>query len=65
MRKESFGCCAFRLRRTLTRSKLLDEIWGDNVFISARSMHVRRLRRAPSEDRRSDPNRARRRLPVH
>jgi two-component system phosphate regulon response regulator PhoB len=51
MRKNEFRLLHFfvtHAQRTLTRSKLLDEIWGDNVFVGERTVdvHVRRLRRA-------------------
>ncbi len=51
MRKNEFRLLHFFVthsQRTLTRSKLLDEIWGDNVFVGERTVdvHVRRLRRA-------------------
>jgi len=51
LRKSEFDLLHFFIthaQRTLTRSKLLDEIWGDDVFVGERTVdvHVRRLRRA-------------------
>jgi two-component system phosphate regulon response regulator PhoB len=51
MRKNEFRLLHFFIthaQRTLSRAKLLDEIWGDNVFVGERTVdvHVRRLRRA-------------------
>jgi two-component system phosphate regulon response regulator PhoB len=51
LRKNEFHLLHFFIthaQRTLTRSKLLDEIWGDDVFVGERTVdvHVRRLRRA-------------------
>jgi two-component system phosphate regulon response regulator PhoB len=51
LRKNEFDLLHFFIthaQRTLTRSKLLDEIWGDDVFVGERTVdvHVRRLRRA-------------------
>jgi two-component system phosphate regulon response regulator PhoB len=51
LRKNEFELLHFFIthaQRTLTRSKLLDEIWGDDVFVGERTVdvHIRRLRRA-------------------
>ena len=51
LRKIEFQLLHFFLthpRRIFSRRKLLDEIWGDNVFVEERTVdvHIRRLRRA-------------------
>ena len=54
--------------RVHSRAQLLDQVWGDHVFIEERTVdvHVKRLREAltPVEAARTDRDRARRRLPI-
>ena len=44
--------------RAYTRSQLLDNVWGANVYIDERTVdvHVRRLRKALEAERNSDPD---------
>lgn len=51
LRRIEFGLLHFLMthsNRTFTRSQLLDQVWGDHVFVEERTVdaHVRRLRRA-------------------
>ena len=52
--------------RVYSRTQLLDQVWGDHVFVEERTVdvHIRRLRKAlePSRPRPPDPDRARRGL---
>ena len=54
--------------RVHSRSQLLDQVWGDHVFVEERTVdvHIRRLRKAlePTDARPADRDRARHRLPV-
>ena len=56
--------------RAYTRSQLLDQVWGANVYVEERTIdvHIRRLRKAlqsPGGDySNANPDRARHRVPV-
>ena len=56
LRKTEFGLLHFFVthpNRTFSRIKLLDQVWGDHVFVEERTVdvHVRRLRRALAPSR--------------
>ena len=54
--------------RVHTRAQLLDQVWGDHVYIEERTVdvHIRRLRQAlePLGQDHADRDRARQRLPA-